>query len=267
MKKLTALMIIAAIMLFSAAGCAVKVSETANESKNGVSVSLGEYHIEKNKRSGSTVFQMNFIIENGSADEIMEVSFDVDYFDAKGELVESSHVSYNAQDAPIPPGGKAEHYYGFQDKIDSPPRTLAIKVTGTSTSEEVPPVHLPQEGEYLYEALNNEHVNNIDKEMPVKVDMLIDHGGMSETAAITDPEAIAGIVEAFMKIKIGRETDEFATDNYNGFSFTFSDGETAFISLNLMNLEVSAYGNYHLYELEDFGGFWRLMNELTEYED
>ena len=57
------------------------------------------------------------------------------------------------------------------------------------------------------------------------------------------------------------------TDNYNGVGFEFADGSQYYMSLNLNNLETSINGNMHMYELENFGPFWKLCNELADYPE
>lgn len=141
---------------------------------------------------------------------------------------------------------------------------VRLSILSVKTAEELPPVHVPKAGEYLYQALDNEHVQNITGEMPVMFDLWIDRGGARSEGEITDPDTIRSLVDAFIKIRIREETDEFVTDNYNGFSMTFADGEQYSVSLNLYNLEYNIYGTYHIYRLGDFAEFWNLMILLTE---
>ncbi len=57
-------------------------------------------------------------------------------------------------------------------------------------------------------------------------------------------------------MKIGAESGEWVTDNYNWISFTWEDGSHTGISLNLNNLEYSVHSTPHTYTLENLDAFW-----------
>lgn len=121
-----------------------------------------------------------------------------------------------------------------------------------------------QKGSLLYKSLNSEYMENIMTDKPVKIFMLIDHGGDQSVAYLTKEEDIDEFLSVFSKVKIGKETNEVVTDNYNGISFTFSDGEEVSISLNLKSLEIYSNGKYSYYELDKFDKLWKLINSLVE---
>ena len=126
---------------------------------------------------------------------------------------------------------------------------------------------LPQSGDRLCDAMNSAHMANLLSDLPVEIQIRIDHGGMEETATVTDPDTIRALAEALYKTTILEETWEEVTDNYNGVNFIFSDGEYVSFSLNLKNWEFSGEKILHLYVLDNFDEFWALCNDLAEYED
>ena len=132
-----------------------------------------------------------------------------------------------------------------------------------NSSEGLPLIHLPQEGELLVKALSDQHMEHIKEDYPVKIEIRIDRSGNLSEATIKDKEMIRELVDSFSKIRIGKQTWEVVTDNYNGVAFTFSDDTEVRISLNLKNLEFPSYQGYQYYELDEFGEFWSKMIELT----
>lgn len=135
------------------------------------------------------------------------------------------------------------------------------------SAEETPSVSLPQKGDYLYQAVNKEYLQNIREEQPVEIILRIDHMGAGEVADITDPDTIQQMVDLFCEIRIGDETQEWVTDNYNGVQFIFADGTKEGISLNLKNLELSVSKEYRMYELVDLDPFWNAMSKFAVPED
>ena len=151
----------------------------------GVTVSA-DINTGKNK-AGNTVYDLVCTIANGSDRELMYVKFCIHFLDKEAEKI-------------------------------------SIEVLEIKDTSEVKPLHVPQKGEYLYEALNNEHINNIKNERPTAIHIVIDHMGAQEIADVTDEETLDALISEFVKIKIANETNEFVTDNYNGVGFEFADG-------------------------------------------
>ena len=158
------------------------------------------------------------------------------------------------------PSGSENNEMGSIDAVDNIYGTASSDL---HSSEGLPLIHLPQEGELLVKALSDQHMEHIEEDHPVKIEIRIDRGGDLSETTIKDKEMIRELVDAFSKIQIGKQTWEVVTDNYNRFVFTFSDGTEVIISLNLKNLELHSYHGYQYYELDEFDEFWNKMVELT----
>ena len=152
---------------------------------------------------------------------------------------------------------------------------LALSACGTTVKEAKAP--LPdeegyvspgaiEEGTPLYKALPSEKMNKIDEELPVAIDIRIDHGGAESVASITNEADIRECVALFTAVSIGKETLIEYTDNYNGVRFTFADGTEYGLSLNLTNLEIGIDDALHFFELEDFDPFWEYINSRVQPE-
>lgn len=230
---------------------------------DGITASIDKIPYKNNK--GSIVFYPGVTITNSSDKSIMSVSYDLHVYNKAGEEFHTIHVTWNGQDTPLEKDCSVKQEKGFRLPGEAP-HSFSVEVTGYNTAEEMPPVHVPQAGEYLYEAVNNSHIAGISGERPVRIRIYIDHGGDAETADVTDSGTIARLADAFVKIKIGTETNTAVTDNYNYVEFEFADGTVYFLSLNLQSLEMNIYEVNHIYELTDFGEFWDLINELADYE-
>ena len=124
-----------------------------------------------------------------------------------------------------------------------------------------------EEGAYLYEALGIEHISSIGEDLPTAVHIVIDHMGMQEIADVTDETQITELVEAFQAVKIGKQSNEFTTDNYNLIGFEFADGTNVSLNLNLKSLEIYRNDQWELYELECFDDLWNLMNDLADFPE
>ena len=205
------------------------------------------------------VFEVGTVveIENTSDVPLMQVVYTVSLLDENGEVLRSYGETYTATDGAIEPGEKrVDVQQGCRWKDDGSPISLAIGIGTVSTIEEMPPVHLPERGEPLYAALGDEHLANIANEPPVSITVGIDQGGYLREAVYDTPDGVARMVGLFCKARIGAPTEEWVTDNYNYIWFEWADGTGSGISINLANLEFSAYGTYYMYELEDLGEFW-----------
>ena len=124
------------------------------------------------------------------------------------------------------------------------------------TETELPPVHVPQKGDYLYQTLGDEKLANIKEESPAELSFHIDQGGYGRTATFTEGESLDKAVELLCQIRIGEESGEWVTDNYNWIWITWQDGTGSGISLNLRNLEYFVHSTPHTYQLEHLDEFW-----------
>ncbi|MCI5901798.1 MAG: hypothetical protein MRZ74_04670 [Blautia sp.] len=218
---------------------------------------------EKREQMQSVIYRFETELTNHSEQEIMEIRYQFRFLDETGAEVFSGRGVYNGQDTPVKPGETVISEQSGRIKLEKEPASWEFQVLEAYPSEEIPPIHLPQEGELLTEALSDVHFENITEAYPVKIEVWIDHMGDLSEATITDEETIRKVTDTFSKIRIGKQTFEVVTDNYNGIRFCFADGTESVISLNLKNLEYSVYHGYQYHELENFEAFWQLMNELT----
>lgn len=222
---------------------------------------------EKRGTTDWTVYCAEIELTNASDVEIMEIETVLRFYDDQGTELDSVREVYNGQDTPVASGESV--LFEAMGAIEYPkePASCEVEAVKVYTTEEKPPIHLPQEGELLYRELNEPHMEHITTEMPVKIELWIDRMGARSEAVVKEKETISRLVDAFSKIKIGKESMEFVTDNYNGMIFTFEDGTEIYLGLNLKNLEYQVYNGTRVYELEQFDEFWGWMNDLTEMED
>ena len=258
---------IAAVMMLMAGGCQKNMKGSAEKEVNGIYITVTA-EVDYNSRTESHIIHLKSEISNHGDKSIMNVRYKVDFLDRSGIVRCTVNPTWNGQDSPLKPGESIIHEYGFQDKFHgNAPVSMNVTITEVLTEDEMPPVHLPLPGEYWYQAINDDHINQIKQDKPVKIQFYIDHMGAREEANITDPELIDEIVDVFCNVKIAKESNSFVTDNYNGILFTFKDGTESWISLNLTTYEMSAYKVQHLYDLDQFGPLWQLMNEYADYPE
>lgn len=131
-------------------------------------------------------------------------------------------------------------------------------VTENKTTEELPPLHVPEEGEYLYQALNNEALKTLPENLPVRITVHVDRMGYGQEAVFEKGRGLEEAVDAFLQIRVGPDGAPMVTDNYNWFLFEWEDGTSCMIRLNLYCLEYYVNGLYHSYYLTDAEDFWRL---------
>ena len=113
-----------------------------------------------------------------------------------------------------------------------------------------------REGGYLYRELDDNHLNNLDSEMPTSVELKKDEGGDTSILQTKDENEIAAIVKLFKEVRISGTTDTFSTDQYNAITFKWSDGSSSVISLNGMNLELKENGEWTYYTLKGLSDLW-----------
>ena len=223
---------------------------------------MQDFEKKYNEKTESYVISMETVIKNIGTENLMEVSYQVDIKDKDGNIIDTVSPKWTGENIPLYPDQTINHHYGFQDKFDGKePVSTEVKVIGVKTDKEITPIHLPEPGEYWYQAINNEYVNNIKEKHPTKIKVIIDHMGAQDVFEVKDEEEINKLVDAFTKIKIAQETTTWVTDNYNWICFTFEDGTEVNLSLNLYNYDMFAYGHEHLYELENLGDFLALTKE------
>ena len=225
-----------------------------------------EYELRENPYWDNYLFDYQFDVTNESDVGVMDISYTIHFVGHGGEALAAFSRHFNAQDTPIAPGETVSLDSSGYFESGITPETIEkaeVIFDEVISEEEMPPAVLPKEGEYLYLSLNDPCLEKIKEEPPIEIDLWIDEEGMQSVAAVDDEETIAALTEAFTKVKIGEETDEWATDSYNGIAMTFEDGERSSVGLNVKNLEISVYGVSHNYRLEDFEDFWELMNSLV----
>ncbi|MBR4461069.1 MAG: hypothetical protein IKS51_00580 [Erysipelotrichaceae bacterium] len=237
--------------------------ETVRTEDLGVEIELIDISAKENRNTGFTLIQLNALITNRSEKELTAVSYELQLLDENGELIKAYHRTYFGEDKSLSLNESVKDYMGFQDKLEKQPASFALKVTEVKDVEELPLVHLPLPDEFLYQAIGLERLEN---ELPIKIYVRIDHMGAEDIAEIEDEETIRKLTDLFCNVKIANETDTFVTDNYNLVIFYFTDGTQKGISLNLYNLEIQNGHLGHIYELNDFGPFWKACTELAEPE-
>ena len=142
---------------------------------------------------------------------------------------------------------------------DEKPSDNSIQAKNNEPTEEMFPIHVPQEGEYLYQAMASEHLNNLPEEEPVRITVHIDQMGYGREAIFGEESGLAEAIHTFLKIKVGPDDAPMVTDNYNWIRFEWEDGSDYMIRLNLYALEYTIDDKYHSYHLTDDKDFWELV--------
>lgn len=227
---------------------------------DGVTITLKRATAEKDEL-GYT-YTLSGTLTNNSDDGITQVIYDIALIDGNGEEFRSFGLVYDGEDTAIPPHKSIDFKH---DDItwgkQSIPAAVKVGISTVKTETELPPVHLPKRGEYLYQVLGNEKLANIREEPPVELSFHVDEGGYGRTATFREGDALDRAVELFCAIQIGKETDEWVTDNYNRIWLTWEDGTKIGISLNLRNLEYFVHSNPHMYELNHLDEFWSFCQD------
>ena len=204
-------------------------------------------------------------IENNSDESVMKVIYTFTLYDKNGEEFRSFGEVYDGVDEGIPPHGKIDFSIdGVKWGAQSVPASVSIGISSVQTERELPPARLPQPGEYLYQALGSEKLAGIREHPPTAISLHVDQGGYGRTATFDEGAPLDEAVELFCAIKIGEETDQWVTDNYNWIRLTWEDGTETYISLNLYSLEYTAHSSPHMYALEHLDAFWSFAAEYLE---
>lgn len=261
-KKCIVTALIAIALLLTGCSKSLKCVESAKDD-SGLLLTINRCSVEKNKL-GLSIFRADFTIQNNSTDDISSVSYRMIVKDKNDSVLYEFNSKYAKNESPLCFGESDTFSNSFSHVIDGNPYKVEVFISKYTTQDELPVKHIPSTGEYLYLALGNEHMSNMINNPPLKIEFVIDHMGNQERALIEDTDSINDIITKFTNVKIGSDTGEFITDNYNGIGFTFSDGTEYYLPLSLKYFEFNANGEYHSYELENFGPIWSLMNELCE---
>ena len=246
---------VTALSVLALSGCGELPGEKPTDTKDGVTITLRGMRFEQ---KGIHVVIPDVEIRNGSGTDIMEVFYKMTFYDKEGAEMGESFMFY-LRDDPIPDGGTViQDDSRFVLKFKEDPATAEIAVTGYKTTEEMPPIRVPKEGEYLYKALDSDYLKELPERMPERITVHIDRMGFGQEAVFEEGGGLEEATAAFLKIRLGPDGAPMVTDNYNWFLFEWEDGTRCMIRLNLDCLEVSANGLYHSFTLINAEDFWRL---------
>ena len=233
-------------------------------SGDGVTVTLDTASAKRSENGG---FQYSFsgTIENNSDEGIMQVVYTFTLIDENGEEFRTFSEIYDGEDTAIPPYTTIDFSH---DDIRWGPQSVPVGVVfgiGTvKTETELPPAHIPETGDFLYQTLDDENLENIKEEPPTELSFHVDQGGYGRTAVFEKGEELDKAVELLCNIKIAGEADEWVTDNYNWIGLNWEDGTSTCISLNLYNLEYFIHSAPHTYLLENLDEFWTYASGYLE---
>ena len=234
---------------------------------DGVTVTLDKAAARKNGTRGYE-YSFSGTIENNSDEGIMRVIYTFALMDEEGEEFRSFGEVYDGEDRSIPPHTKLEFSHeGIKWGPQSVPASVRIGISSVETETELPPARIPQTGEFLYQALGDEKLANIKTEPPVKLLFHIDQGGYGRTAEFTEGEELEKAVELLCGIRIGEESGEWVTDNYNWIWLEWEDGSETGISLNLTSLEYNVHSYPHTYRLEHLDEFWSYASGFLKEDE
>lgn len=255
MKKGTVLLVIM-MMLLTLFGCSgsLKIKEGEKDS-DLVDARIISATTKKNENTGFTVVNTKVELTGRSEIALMSIHGTYHFLNDEGEEVGTVGFYYIGVDDPLEKDETVTTEYGFQNRFEDDVKQVYLEITEVKNIEELPPKHLPQTGEYLYEALNSEKINSIKEVLPVKITYIQDQSGFRTYYTVEDPESIEKAVALFTSIKIKDETNEVYTDNYNGIHFVWPDETESYVSINMRNLEVSVYNQYHYYKMEGLAAF------------
>ena len=136
------------------------------------------------------------------------------------------------------------------------PASISLGIRDVKTETELPPAHVPREGDYLYQTLDDPKLANMKAEPPVELSFHVDQSGYGRTAVFRQGSGLDRAMELFCDIRIGEESGEWVTDNYNWINLTWEDGTNTIVSLNLNKLEYSVHSSLHTWNLEHLDEFW-----------
>ncbi|MBR5341251.1 MAG: hypothetical protein IK151_04920 [Erysipelotrichaceae bacterium] len=232
--------------------------------ENGISVS-SSIRVEYNEKTESYICHFNSNIQNNGDERIMAVSFKTEFFNKDDECISTYNHDYHGISCPIYPGNSVSFEHGFQEKMGSRPVRISITITSIKNELEEPPVHLPQQGEYLYQCINDEYVNNILNNKPVEINVGLSMNISMAFQKTDDKEFIDRFVEEFVKVRFSGEAGVFMTDSSNGVYFTFADGHKAGFGMIRSAYEMRVHNREFLFQLADCEGMFMMMRSLFNF--
>lgn len=231
--------------------------DTAVASRENVTVTLKKATARRKNAPARYEYSFSGTIENNSEEGVMKVIYTFSLYDRDGNEFRSFGDTYDGVDKAIPPHGKVE--FSLEDVkwgAQSVPAAVSIGIDSVQTETELPPATIPQPGEPLYQVLGDGNLANIRENPPVELAFHVDQGGYGRTATFEKGAELDRAVELFCAIRIGAETDEWVTDNYNWIRLNWEDGSETYISLNLRSLEYNIHSSSHMFALEHLNEFW-----------
>ena len=252
-------------LLLTLTGCGIGKRLAVGQgsaSQEGVTVTLEKASAKRKRTPASYEYAFSGTIENNSDESVMKVIYTFALYDKNGEEFRSFAEIYDGVVEGIPPHGKIDFSLdGVKWGAQSVPASVSIGLSSVQTENELPPARLPQPGEYLYQALGSGNLAAIREHPPTAISLHEDQGGYGRTATFGEGTLLDEAVELFCAIKIGEETEQWVTDNYNWIRLTWEDGTETYISLNLYSLEYMAHSSPHMYTLEHLDAFWSFAAE------
>lgn len=222
-----------------------------------MSVTLNRAAAERKSSPDRFEYSLYGTIENNSDEGILQVVYTFAFFDENGEEFRSFGEVFDGEDTALAPHTQTSFSVeGVKWGAQSVPASVELGISSVKTEAELPPAYLPQPGDYLYQIAGDERLANMKEEPPVELAFHVDQGGCGRTATFAGDETLEQAVSLFCDIRIGAESDEWVTDNYNWIRLTWEDGTYSYISLNLMNFEYSVHSSTHTYSLENLDAFW-----------
>ena len=263
MKKLICIIMACAAGTILLSGCAK--NPLCTDTDNGVTIELYNMRYE---RKGVHLAIPELTIHNRSGEPITAVFWRTIFYDRDGNELGEKLMFWQGEKEALADGADLKDSDSrYVIDMKETPASFTAELTEVRTEADYPLDRIPEEGEYLYEAMGYPHLSHIKEELPVRITCGIDNSGYLRTA-IFEGDFLQDAAEAFMKIRIGSGEAPFVTDNYNWIQFDWKDGSSEAIRLNLQYLEVSANGRYYSYYLEDMDDFWKLIEaNLTDPSD
>ncbi len=254
------------IMFSLLVGCSTNI-QTTGATKDDINISFVSKDIKTNKNTDSTIYVFNIKIENKSDKEISVVKYYLNHLDENGEVVDYVYRSYYAANEPLMPGKSITDEVGYQLYGIGVVKEVEIVIDQVLTAEEEPVMHLPEPGDTLAMAYADERLNNLSTQTVKHAEVGIDQMGVDRIADFDTEKEIEEFIEAFNKITIGEEGDEFVTDNYNWIAIEFKDGSVFRMSMNLYNLEIYKNQQEHIYTLNNLKDLWTMAEERAVLKD
>ena len=241
--------------------------EISSSELDGVRVILTGISFEERSRNWTAV-RPQAVVENGSANGITEVTYCIFILDEDGNEIGKTTECYAGIDRVLLPGESTDAgVHGCQLQFARKPAGAEVKILGSKSEAELPPVRLPHPGEFLYQALGDEKIANIPEDPPVSITCHTDRGGVGHDASYTEENGLKEAMRAFCAIRIRGKTDVWVTDNYNWISLEWKDGTKKMIRLNMYNLELHVHNREFIYQLDGIQNLFMMsasMDRLNE---